>query len=143
MAEQWNINTVKQYLIEKDIKPSVQRLAVMTYLLEHRTHPTVEEIFNDLKDKIPTISKTTIYNTLKLLALKKAILSITIDEKMVRYDGYVDRHAHFICLSCGKVVDVPLKEMIEFPKTENVEGFALEETHVYHRGYCMDCLKEN
>lgn len=143
MNEGWTVNMVKQYLLDRDIKPSVQRLAVMTYLLEHRTHPTVEDIYNDLKDKIPTISKTTIYNTLKLFALKKAILSITIDEKMVRYDGYVDNHAHFICLACGKVVDVPLQQMVEFPKNENIEGFALEETHVYHRGYCPDCLKEN
>lgn len=141
MSDKWSVDAVKKYLIERDIKPSVQRMAVMTYLLEHRTHPTVDEIFNDLQKQIPTISKTTIYNTLKLFALKKAILSITIDEKMVRYDGYVDRHAHFICLDCGKVVDVPLQQMVEFPQTDVVKGFGLEETHVYHRGYCSDCLK--
>ena len=72
MSEKWELNAVKQYLIEKDIKPSVQRLAVMTYLLEHRTHPTVDEIYSELQDKIPTLSKTTIYNTLKLFVEKKS-----------------------------------------------------------------------
>ena len=38
------MDTAKQYLIENGIKPSVQRLAIMMYLLEHRTHPTVDEI---------------------------------------------------------------------------------------------------
>lgn len=141
MAEQWNINKVKQYLIEKDIKPSVQRIAIMTYLLEHRTHPTVDDIFNELQEQIPTLSKTTIYNTLKLFVDKKAILSITIDEKMVHYDGYRQRHAHFLCLSCGKLADVPLDYDVEFPKTEEMKGFTLEETQVYHKGYCNECLE--
>ena len=76
MSDKWALNTVKQYLLERDIKPSVQRIAVMTYLLEHRTHPTVDEIYLELQDKIPTLSKTTIYNTLKLFVEKKAIIML-------------------------------------------------------------------
>lgn len=140
MSEKWTLNTVKQYLLEKDIKPSVQRIAVMTYLLENRTHPTVDEIYLELQDKIPTLSKTTIYNTLKLFVEKKAILSLTIDEKMVRYDGYRQRHAHLFCHSCGKVVDVPLEYDVELPQTEATKGFADVETQVYHKGYCAECL---
>ena len=135
MIDKWTINTVKQYLIEKGIKPSVQRIAVMGYLLEHRTHPTVDEIYSALQDRIPTLSKTTVYNTLKLFAEKKAIQSITIDERMVHFDGYRERHAHFLCQSCGKVIDVPLDYDVELPKTEQTKGFADVETHVYHRGY--------
>ena len=134
MIDKWTINTVKQYLIEKGIKPSVQRIAVMGYLLEHRTHPTVDEIYSALQDRIPTLSKTTVYNTLKLFAEKKAIQSITIDERMVHFDGYRERHAHFLCQSCGKVIDVPLDYDVELPKTEQTKGFADVETHVYHRG---------
>lgn len=140
MSEKWTLNTVKQYLEEKGIKPSLQRIAVMTYLLEHRTHPTVDEIYSELQDKIPTLSKTTIYNTLKLFVEKKAILSLTIDEKMVRYDGYRQRHAHLFCHSCGKVIDVPLDYDIVLPQTEETKGFADVETQVYHKGYCKECL---
>lgn len=143
MIDKWTINTVKQYLIEKGIKPSVQRIAVMDYLLEHRTHPTVDEIYSALQDRIPTLSKTTVYNTLKLFAEKKAIQSITIDERMVHFDGYRERHAHFLCQSCGKVIDVPLDYDVELPKTEQTKGFADVETHVYHRGYCSECTEKS
>ena len=143
MIDKWTINTVKQYLIEKGIKPSVQRIAVMGYLLEHRTHPTVDEIYSALQDRIPTLSKTTVYNTLKLFAEKKAILCITIDERMVHFDGYRERHAHFLCQSCGKVIDVPLDYDVELPKTEQTKGFADVETHVYHRGYCSECTEKS
>ena len=143
MIDKWTINTVKQYLIEKGIKPSVQRIAVMGYLLEHRTHPTVDEIYSALQDRIPTLSKTTVYNTLKLFAEKKAIQSITIDERMVHFDGYRERHAHFLCQSCGKVIDVPLDYDVELPKTEQTKGFADVETHVYHSGYCSECTEKS
>ena len=79
---------------------------------------TVDEIFNDLSKSIPTLSKTTVYNTLKIFAEKGAILSLTIDEKMVRFDGYNQRHAHFRCLNCNKVFDIPLNHDVEFPKEE-------------------------
>ena len=142
MTDKWPINAVKQYLIEKGIKPSVQRIAVMTYLLEHRTHPTVDEIYLELQDKIPTLSKTTVYNTLKLLGDKKAIVNVTIDERMVHYDGYTQRHAHFLCQSCGKIFDIPLEKDVEFPKTEATKGFTDIDTQVYHKGYCTNCLKK-
>ena len=57
---------VIEYLEEHDVKPSVQRIAVMDYLMTHRTHPTVDEIYHALEKQIPTLSKTTVYNTLKL-----------------------------------------------------------------------------
>ena len=56
----------KQILEGAGVRPSVQRLAVMDYLATHKTHPTVDEIYSSLAPSIPTLSKTTVYNTLKL-----------------------------------------------------------------------------
>lgn len=137
------METAKQYLIDNGIKPSVQRIAIMMYLLNHRTHPTVDEIFNELSKTIPTLSKTTVYNTLKVFAEKGAILSLTIDEKMVRFDGHKHRHAHFRCLSCDEVFDIKLEHDVEFPKEGDLKDFEPIETHVYHRGYCSKCKKKN
>ena len=57
-----------KYLQGYGIKPSIQRIAIMDYLLTHKTHPSIEEIYLALCDEIPTLSKTTVYNTLKLFA---------------------------------------------------------------------------
>ena len=64
-----------------NIKPSVQRIAIMSYLMEHRTHPSVDEIYTALAPSIPTLSKTTVYNTLKLLSEQGAAQTLTIDER--------------------------------------------------------------
>ena len=54
-------------LKKKNIRLSHQRLKVLEYITMHRTHPTVDHIYNDLQKEVPTLSKTTIYNTLNTL----------------------------------------------------------------------------
>ena len=69
---------VVKRLQNHNIKPSVQRIAIMNYLIEHRTHPTVDEIYTALSPSIPTLSKTTVYKTLKLLSEQGAAQTLTI-----------------------------------------------------------------
>ena len=44
---------VVKRLQNHNIKPSVQRIAIMNYLIEHRTHPTVDEIYTMLDTVFP------------------------------------------------------------------------------------------
>ena len=59
-------NYVIETLSNHNIKPSLQRIAVYSYLIEKKNHPTVDMIYSDLHPTMPTLSKTTVYNTLKL-----------------------------------------------------------------------------
>ena len=98
-------------LVSHNIRPSAQRISIMGYLLTHRTHPTVDAIYNDLVKNMPTLSKTTIYNTLKLLEEHDAIIELTIDKKTAHYDGMTEPHSHFTCKSCGKIIDMQLQKV--------------------------------
>lgn len=49
--------TAYEYLLNHHIKPSVQRIAIMDYLLKHKTHPCIDEIYTALCKEIPTLSK--------------------------------------------------------------------------------------
>ncbi|MDD6211069.1 MAG: transcriptional repressor [Bacteroidales bacterium] len=125
-------------LLQYGIKPSLQRVAIMDYLLQHRTHPTVEDIYGKLSDEMPTLSKTTVYNTLRLLVENGAALQLTIDEKTQHFDGDISQHAHFKCLKCGKIYDLPAPA----PKYLNIEGdgiLQVTECQVYYKGYCPHC----
>ena len=57
-------------LLENGIRPSTQRLAIMNFLLTHPTHPTVDEVYQGLCNEIKTLSRTTVYNTLRMFAEK-------------------------------------------------------------------------
>jgi Fur family ferric uptake transcriptional regulator/Fur family peroxide stress response transcriptional regulator len=132
---------VKNRLLEFQVKPSLQRMAIMEYLMENFNHPTAETIFNHLYPLIPTLSKTTVYNTLKLLEEHGAILAISIDEKNVRYDADISEHAHFKCKLCGVVYDLPVqgieKMQIECPCDLLITG-----CQVYYKGYCKNCKQK-
>ena len=132
------IKEVHEYLIGYGIKPSMPRVAIMKYLMEHKTHPTIDQIFTDLLPKAPSLSRTTVYNTLKLFYERKAVLALTIDEKNVHYDILTCSHAHFKCKTCGDIYDVPLFES-DIPDFKGDNTFLLEETQVYFFGTCEDC----
>ena len=115
----------------------------MEYLSGHRNHPTVDMVFNDLYPSIPTLSKTTVYNTLKLFSDQGVILSLNIDEKNVRYDGETSAHAHFRCKKCKKIFDIDKNavNMIAYNYVPESKDFRITECQVYYKGYCKDCEK--
>lgn len=135
--------TTKDYtkiLREHGIRPSVQRLAVYDYLWKNRTHPTAEEIYIALAPSIATLSRTTIYNTLRLFTEKGAAQMITIEEKEMRFDVLTDVHGHFKCSQCGGIEDFELDgEFIRnrLPKDAYAEAF-----QIYVHGTCAHCQKK-
>ena len=129
---------VGKRLLEFGIKPSLQRIAIMEYLTEHLTHPTVDAIFNDLYPYIPTLSKTTVYNTLKLLEEQGVIQTISIDDKNLRFDVDISKHAHFKCKQCGNVSDFPINDNSDF-KMNSHGDYIITDCQIYYKGYCEQC----
>ncbi len=121
------------------IKPSLQRIAIMSYLMEHCTHPTVDEIYTALAPDIPTLSKTTVYNTLKLLTEQGATQTLTIDERNTCYEATTSPHAHFLCKRCGRIYDIPCHKHTQVPSEAQCEGHTVQEVHHYYKGICKQC----
>lgn len=134
------IDNIGEYLKSHEIKPSYQRIKIFEYLLQHKNHPTVDIIYKALIGEIPTLSKTTVYNTLNLFIEKKIALVIVIEENETRYDVDMSLHGHFKCTHCGKLYDVDIDpENINF---ESLDTFQINEQHLYFKGICEECLKE-
>lgn len=132
---------LRDRLLDLGIKPSLQRMAIMDFLIKNPIHPTADIIFNELYPSIPTLSKTTVYNTLKLLEEKGAINSILIDEKNIRYDANTVLHAHFQCKCCGKICDLWLEDTASF-QPQNTAHLKIEDLQILYRGYCENCISE-
>lgn len=128
-------------LLECSIKPSVQRIAIMEYLMEYRTHPSADEIYTALSPVIPTLSKTTVYNTLKLFAEQGAAQMLTIAERNANFDGDTSCHAHFFCKQCGHIYDLDdISGMDKYVEFGEKDGHQVLETHYYYKGICRKCL---
>lgn len=134
-----HIENVGEYLKSHDIKPSYQRIKIFEYLVAHKNHPTVDMIYKALVDEIPTLSKTTVYNTLNLFIEKQIAVVIVIEENETRYDAHMDFHGHFKCESCGNVIDIDVNP--ENINLDVLDQFQINEHHLYFKGICKNCLK--
>jgi Fe2+ or Zn2+ uptake regulation protein len=132
------LENLKQELKEKNVSLSHQRLKILEYLVENRIHPTVEQIFSDLQKDMPTLSKTTVYNTLRLLAKSGLVKVITIEEKEARFDIDTRDHGHFKCESCGRIYDFPIDIDPLIP--EELDKCQIISKDVYFNGFCARCL---
>ncbi len=129
-------------LMEYGIKPSVQRLAILEYLMTHHTHPTIEDVYLGLCEELPTLSKTTVYNTLRMFSEHGVATMITIDEHRVCYDGIVEPHAHFFCKRCEKVYDLHDQPHPTLPQKQmELNGHQVDEVQLYYKGVCKECRK--
>jgi len=127
-------------LKENSIKTTRQRLEILRYLDDHRTHPTANQIYKDLIEKNPSLSKTTVYNSLDIFREHGIIQTIIISSSELRYDFRHDMHSHFLCRKCGRIIDID----ISCPHIEEIrkEGYRVDEAHGYFKGVCKECLKK-
>lgn len=119
------------------IRPSVHRMAIYRYLDEKRNHPTAEMIYQALSPENPTLSRTTVYNTLKLFVSLNAAQEVIIEDGEMRYDADIAPHAHFKCSKCGAIHDFFFVPQEHLPTLSS--KFKIHEIHVNYRGLCPDC----
>lgn len=122
-------------LLQHGIKPSVQRIAIADYIASHFTHPTADDIYLALHPDMPTLSKTTVYNTVNLLVEAGVISELNIDDKNARYDAVMNPHAHFRCRCCGKIIDLMDCKLPQPPKGD----FMVDEIKLSYAGHCNEC----
>ena len=134
------VENVGEYLKENGIEPSYQRMKIYEFLLHNKIHPTVDTIYKALNKEIPTLSKTTVYNTLNLFVEKNIVNVLVIEENETRYDAYLKLHGHFKCEKCGNIYDIEVEsDTLDFAE---LEGYDIKEKHIYFKGVCRHCSEE-
>ncbi|EEG76804.1 Fur family transcriptional regulator [Dethiobacter alkaliphilus] len=120
------------------IKPSFHRLKILDFLRSRKNHPTVDEIYSELVKEVPTLSKTTVYNTLKLFQEAGLVRRINVEEQETRFDADTASHGHFKCVQCKKIYDFIVDDAAIV--TSDLKGFNIEVKKVYFQGTCPGCL---
>ena len=122
---------------------TVQRQIIYDTLRSVDTHPTVDELYVNIHEKHPSISKATVYRNLRHLAERGAVLQLAVPNDVVRYDGCVNFHHHFVCDTCSKVFDIYIDEGFDFEDLSDVvkEKYkhAVDTSATMFFGTCADC----
>lgn len=129
-----------ELLRERNLKITPQRLEIIKYLDKNRVHPDAEGIYCSLKSDNPSLSRTTVYNTLELLRVNNIITGLCISGREMRYCYDEAVHHHFLCKGCGEITgfDFDLPDLTDLKN----RGFAIEEVHLYSKGYCSNCRND-
>lgn len=133
------------HIILKDagIRPSVQRVAVYSFLMENKIHPDVETVYAALSPLYPTLSRTTVYNTLKLFEANNLVQALRIEEDKLRFDAEMKDHIHFKCMKCGAITDIfddgQIPGMMTNCSTMLPSGFQMQKIQTTLWGLCKNC----
>jgi len=134
-----DVYNLKKILLDKGIKPSYIRLKILEYLITRENHPTVDEIYKELKNIFPTLSKTTIYLNLNLFVKNDIVKVLNVDNNEQRFDFIKQEHINFFCEKCKKIYDITIKEIkIKYEEIEH----EINDTVLYFKGVCKECKNQ-
>lgn len=129
------------FLRTNGVLPSPQRIAVYRFLRDHPIHATVNTIYRAVREELSSISRMTVYNTVKRLVAAGVVAEVIIEDGELRYDANMRPHGHSKCIDCGTVFDMfppegelPVARLIGLP-----EGFLVTNVHLCCRGFCRKC----
>ena len=125
------------------LQVTAQRLAVLR-AVHGRPHCTAENVAEDVRAEIGSISRQAVYDALGLLAEKRLIRRIQPAGSPALFDPRVgDNHHHVICRRCGAVGDVDCAVGEAPCLTASADsGYEIDEAEVLYWGTCPDCLAE-
>ena len=131
-------------LREHKFRVTPQRIAVLKILALSDGHPSVEQIFEQVKKDFPTTSLATVYKTVSLLKQLNEVLELGFPEGRNRYDGNRPYpHPHLICMECKKIVDPDLASLDDLTQELILDtGFKIVNHRLDFFGICPECLKK-
>lgn len=117
-----------------------QREAILRILQNTRSHPTADQIYDEVRKDIPNISKGTVYRNLQVLQEDGAISELNLNGTLSIYEAKQEEHYHFRCEKCGRVFDLdePVDKELDERISKNT-GFTVSHHQTEFRGLCKDC----
>jgi len=115
-----------------------QRLAIYQTLQGDTSHPTAEAVYARVRHVLPTVSLTTVYQTLNQLVAVGELKRFDVDG-VTHFDPDTAPHAEAVCMDCHAIVDVQEKVP---QKVDAVSGFEVLTSSLTFYGYCRQCSEE-
>ncbi len=121
-----------------------QRLAVLKILARSADHPSVEQIYQAVKQDFPTTSLATIYKTVSLLKDLGEVLELGFSDWGNRYDGKRPYpHPHVICTRCGAITDPQYPPIDDIAKEiGRLSGYHITQHRIDFFGLCPRCQQK-
>jgi Fur family peroxide stress response transcriptional regulator len=112
-----------------------QRQEVYRILQLERNHPTANDVFMRVKDRLPNISLATVYNCLEALVQHGIIRQVNFERESSRYCPNLSEHGHFHDAATGVIHDVDFKPGVNLADILNLPpGAVIDDVEITLRG---------
>ena len=138
------LNQMLARLKTRKFRITPQRLAILKILAASAGHPSVEQIYEQVKEDFATTSLATIYKTILLLKQLNEVLELGFADGSNRYDG--DKpypHPHMVCIRCKQIIDPDLGSMPKLAEeAARKTGYKIVDHRIDFFGICPRCQTE-
>lgn len=130
-------------ILDKNIRYTSQRVAILEFLEGNYTHPTAEQVYDAVKKKLPRISMATVYQNLRFLSEKGLLEEVNI-KGVARFEPNLSPHHHIICRECGAIIDFESKELTDYAMelAKGIKGVTVDSANTNFYGVCKRCKEK-
>jgi len=136
-----NQQEITAQLRECGVRVTPQRLAIAEAVINSTDHPSVQQIFERVRDHFPSMTLATIYSTLDVLERSRLIQELPFPQ-FSRYESNLEPHVNLVCVKCGDVTDATVgQEMVARLKSQisSESNFQVAWQRVDFHGWCATC----
>lgn len=140
-SPQQRLDDILRKLRQRNLRVTPQRIAILKAFLDSNGHPSVDQVYGEVREHFPTTSLATVYKTVHLLKELDEILEIDFADGRKRYDGNKPYpHPHLICTGCHRISD-PQVELLGQVRDQvaRTTGYRITSYQVEFFGLCPAC----
>jgi len=129
-------------LREQRLKITPQRISIIEALVEKTPlHPGASLIYEEAREKVNSLSLSTVYATLNELCKHGLIKMLEFDKMESRCEGNIAAHINLVCKRCHKIIDYKLPISLDLKEVAKKARFWVTDSRLEYYGYCQDCRK--
>lgn len=139
-SKQQQVERLERLCHERGLPVTMQRRTVFEMILDREDHPTADQIYDKVRSRIHTISRTTVYRILETLVELRLIARICHPGSAARFDPKTRPHHHLVCLHCETIFDLEDSQVTQVAWPDvRAYGFEIQDHHIHFRGVCATC----
>ena len=135
-------NEFRQLCREHDLAATHQRQKIYEALVSRLGHYSPEEIYDKVKQDLPSISLATVYKNLKTFVQAGMLRDVSHHQGPWRVDANTVPHHHLVCTRCHSITDLDLDRIGPVKLRGRMpSGFRIEKFSIEVQGVCKSCNK--
>lgn len=124
----------------RGIAVTQQRQVLYEVMQAMQGHPTPEQVYAEVRDRLPAISLATVYKNIHLFVESGVLREVSLHHGTVRVELAGDDHHHIVCSRCKTIADIEESELGAISRQDRLPGgFLVERYAIDVIGLCAKC----